>query len=57
MAEVTVEVETGRAKVLKVTAVNDLGTVINGQIVEGQIRGLPVYRPEGPFVVWRVKKT
>jgi hypothetical protein len=52
-----VEVETGRVKVLKVTAVNDLGTVINRQIVEGQIRGLPVYRPEVTFVVWRVKKT
>lgn len=57
MAEVAVEVETGRVKVLKVTAVNDLGTVINRQIVEGQIRGLPVYRPEVTFVVWRVKKT
>ncbi len=39
MAEVTVEVETGRVKVLKVTSVNDLGTVINWQIVEGQIEG------------------
>ena len=39
MAEVAVEVETGRVKVLKVTSVNDLGTVINRQIVEGQIEG------------------
>lgn len=39
MAEVAVEVETGQVKVLKVTSVNDLGTVINRQIVEGQIEG------------------
>jgi aldehyde oxidoreductase len=39
MAEVAVEEETGRVKVLKVTSVNDLGTVINRQIVEGQIEG------------------
>ncbi|MBI5603191.1 MAG: molybdopterin-dependent oxidoreductase [Deltaproteobacteria bacterium] len=39
MAEVAVEVKTGKVKVLKVTAVNDLGTVINRQIVEGQIEG------------------
>jgi aldehyde oxidoreductase len=39
MAEVAVEIETGKIKVLKVTAVNDLGTVINRQIVEGQIEG------------------
>ena len=39
MAEVAVEVMTGKVKVLKVTAVNDLGTVINRQIVEGQIEG------------------
>jgi aldehyde oxidoreductase len=39
MAEVAVEVETGKVKVLKVTSVNDLGTVINRQIVEGQIEG------------------
>lgn len=39
MAEVVVEVETGRVKVLKVPAVNDLGTVINRQIVQGQIEG------------------
>jgi aldehyde oxidoreductase len=39
MAEVAVEVESGKVKVLKVTSVNDLGTVINRQIVEGQIHG------------------
>lgn len=39
MAEVAVELKTGKVKVLKVTAVNDLGTVINRQIVEGQIEG------------------
>ncbi len=39
MAEVAVEVKTGKVKVLKVIAVNDLGTVINRQIVEGQIEG------------------
>jgi hypothetical protein len=41
MAEVAVEAETGRVKVLKVTAVNDLGTVIKRQIVEGQIISVP----------------
>jgi len=40
-----VEVETGRVKVLKVTAVNDLGTVINRQIVEGQIEGAIMLLP------------
>ncbi len=39
MAEVAVEMMTGKIKVLKVTAVSDLGTVINRQIVEGQIEG------------------
>lgn len=39
MAEVAVEVKSGKVKVLKVTSVNDLGTVINRQIVEGQIEG------------------
>jgi CO/xanthine dehydrogenase Mo-binding subunit len=39
MAEVAVEVKTGKIRVLKVTAVSDLGTVINRQIVEGQIEG------------------
>jgi aldehyde oxidoreductase len=39
MAEVAVNQETGKVKVLKVTAVNDLGTIINRQIVEGQIEG------------------
>ena len=39
MAEVAVEVKTGKIMVLKVTSVNDLGTVINRQIVEGQIEG------------------
>lgn len=42
MAEVAVEVESGRVKVLKVTSINDLGTVINRQIVEGQIQGAVV---------------
>jgi aldehyde oxidoreductase len=39
MAEVAVELKTGKIKVVKVTAVSDLGTVINRQIVEGQIEG------------------
>ena len=39
MAEVAVKVETGQLKVMKVTSVNDLGTVINRQIVEGRSRG------------------
>jgi aldehyde oxidoreductase len=40
MAEVAVEVETGRVKVLKVTALNDLGTVINRQIEGAILMGL-----------------
>jgi aldehyde oxidoreductase len=39
MAEVAVEVKTGRVKVLKVTAVYDFGTVINRLNVEGQVHG------------------
>lgn len=39
MAEEALEVETGRVKVLKVTAVNDLSPVIDRQIVEGPIEG------------------
>jgi aldehyde oxidoreductase len=39
MAEVAVEVKTGRVNVLKVTSVHDLGTVINRLNVEGQLHG------------------
>ena len=39
MAEVAVEMKTGRVNVLKVTSVHDLGTVINIQNVEGQLHG------------------
>ena len=39
MAEVAVEVKTGRVNVLKITSVHDLGTVINIQNVEGQLHG------------------
>jgi len=39
MAEVEVDTETGQITVLKMTAVVDLGTVINPQVVEGQIEG------------------
>jgi aldehyde oxidoreductase len=39
MAEVAVEVKTGRVSVLKITSVHDLGTVINIQNVEGQLHG------------------
>ena len=45
MAEVAVEVETGRVKVLKVTAVNDLGTVIEPADRGGTDRG---GYPDGP---------
>ncbi len=39
MAEVAVEVKTGKVDVLKITSVHDLGTVINSQHVEGQLHG------------------
>jgi len=39
MAEVEVDTETGKVRVLKITAVVDPGTVINPLIVEGQIEG------------------
>jgi CO/xanthine dehydrogenase Mo-binding subunit len=39
MAEVAVEIKTGKVNVLKVTSVHDLGTVINIQNVEGQLHG------------------
>jgi aldehyde oxidoreductase len=39
MAEVAVEVKTGRVNVLKIISVHDLGTVINRLNVEGQLHG------------------
>jgi aldehyde oxidoreductase len=39
MAEVAVEIKTGKVNVLKITSVHDLGTVINIQNVEGQLHG------------------
>ena len=39
MAEVAVEVKTGKVQVLKVTSIHDLGTVINRQSTEGQLHG------------------
>jgi aldehyde oxidoreductase len=39
LAEVAVEVKTGKVDVLKITSVHDLGTVINIQNVEGQLHG------------------
>jgi len=39
MAEVAVEVKTGKVDVFKITSVHDLGTVINRQHVEGQLHG------------------
>jgi aldehyde oxidoreductase len=39
MAEVAVEIKTGKVDVLKITSVHDLGTVINIQNVEGQLHG------------------
>ncbi len=39
MAEVAVEVKTGKVKVLKVTAIHDQGTVINRLNIEGQLAG------------------
>ena len=39
VAEVEIDPETGDADVVKYTAVNDFGTVINPMLVEGQIQG------------------
>ena len=39
VAEVEVDPQTGAAQVVKYTAVNDFGTVINPLLVEGQIQG------------------
>jgi aldehyde oxidoreductase len=39
MAEVEVDIETGEVRVLKMTAVEDIGKVINPQAVEGQMEG------------------
>jgi aldehyde oxidoreductase len=39
MAEVSVEIKTGKVEVLKITSIHDLGTVINVQNVEGQLHG------------------
>jgi carbon-monoxide dehydrogenase large subunit len=39
IAEVEVDPQTGHAQVVRYTAVNDLGTVINPLLVEGQIQG------------------
>ena len=39
IAEVEVDPETGYAKVVKYTAVNDFGTVLNPMLVEGQTQG------------------
>jgi carbon-monoxide dehydrogenase large subunit len=39
VAEVEIDPDTGDAKVVKYTAVNDFGTVINPMLVEGQIQG------------------
>ena len=39
MAEVAVKIKTGEVDVLKITSINDFGTVINTQNVEGQIHG------------------
>jgi len=39
IAEVEVDPETGAARVVRYSAVNDLGTVVNPLLVEGQIQG------------------
>jgi carbon-monoxide dehydrogenase large subunit len=39
VAEVEVDAETGRIEVVKYTAVNDFGTVINPLMVDGQVHG------------------
>lgn len=39
VAEIEIEPETGEARILSYTAVDDIGTVISPQIVEGQVHG------------------
>jgi aldehyde oxidoreductase len=39
MAEVEVDTETGKVRIVKMTAIVDAGTLINPRIVEGQIEG------------------
>jgi carbon-monoxide dehydrogenase large subunit len=39
IAEVEIDPETGATQVVRYTAVNDLGTVVNPLLVEGQIQG------------------
>jgi aerobic carbon-monoxide dehydrogenase large subunit len=39
VAEVEIDPQTGETQVVKYTAVNDFGTVINPMLVEGQIQG------------------
>jgi carbon-monoxide dehydrogenase large subunit len=39
IAEVEIDPETGRTQVVRYTAVNDLGTVVNPLLVEGQVQG------------------
>ena len=39
IAEVEVDPETGAAHVVRYSAVNDLGTVVNPLLVEGQVQG------------------
>jgi carbon-monoxide dehydrogenase large subunit len=39
IAEVEVDPETGAANVVRYTAVNDLGTIVNPLLVEGQVQG------------------
>jgi carbon-monoxide dehydrogenase large subunit len=39
VAEVEIDPDTGNASVVKYTAVNDFGTIINPMLVEGQIQG------------------
>jgi len=39
IAEVEIDPQTGNARVVRYTAVNDLGTVVNPLLVEGQVQG------------------
>jgi aerobic carbon-monoxide dehydrogenase large subunit len=39
IAEVEIDPETGHAQVVRYSAVNDLGTIVNPMLVEGQIQG------------------
>ena len=50
VAEVEIDPETGTLEVVRYTAVDDAGTIVNHQIVEGQMQGGITQHPAGQTV-------